>query len=106
MLPESSSKVITRRWAANVGRPPGYIDSYTEEPSGSFSKIPSSGVFLNASRLNHSCRPNSSPLWNSGIGGCPARHCPDVKAWDTYLETVATSSTKDQSIDQKLEFGF
>ena len=44
------------------------IDSYTEEPSGSFSKVLSSGVFLEASRLNHSCSPNSSPIWNSKTG--------------------------------------
>ncbi|KAG1653290.1 hypothetical protein FOA52_009152 [Chlamydomonas sp. UWO 241] len=62
-------------------------------PLGSSSDGVDRGLFLVASRLNHSCQPNVETRWNAGLGGATVHATSDIAAGDELAYSYVAYDT-------------
>ncbi|KAK4176680.1 set domain-containing 5 [Triangularia setosa] len=67
------------------------------------------GLFLEASRINHSCRPNAQNTWNANIGRLTIHALRDIKEGEeitiTYLDQTTEYVSRQQFLKGSFSFG-
>ncbi|KAL7467388.1 hypothetical protein ACHAXS_007625 [Conticribra weissflogii] len=67
-----------------------------------------SGIFLRASRINHSCRENAQNIWNAGIGQLTIHALRDIDEGEeitiSYLADRAGYEDRQKSLKEKFKF--
>ncbi|RSL59069.1 hypothetical protein CEP53_005939 [Fusarium sp. AF-6] len=71
-------------------------------------KSSDSGVFLQASRFNHSCLPNAQETWNENLGKLTVHACVDIEEGQeitiNYLKKLACRKDRQQALEDNCRF--